>query len=188
LGFSMPLTLQFSLVGSRMSVLIMLLCAAGLYVFARWASSLGDQDPSDVTRQEPAIPVPPSSAFLPPHAREALASFPPDPSLGRIRITKFFFGKLDPIPGPPDPDVFADELIVELYDPDSGHTWEQSYFVASPLGLREILRDKSWKYLYAAEMLVLPRYDLEEIRRAVVSGIVDSNELFKPSKSTEEIL
>ncbi|MGB9073212.1 MAG: hypothetical protein WCC22_11140 [Terriglobales bacterium] len=117
-----------------------------------------------------------------------MASFPVDPALGKIQITKFFFKKLDAIPGPPDPWTFADELTVELYDPDSDHKWWQSYFVASPLGLGQILKDKSWKYLYAAEMLVLPKYDLEEIRRAVVSRIVEGNEYFKPADSKEESL
>jgi hypothetical protein len=77
---------------------------------------------------------------------------------------------------------------VELYDPDSDHKWWQSYFVASPQGLSQILRDKSWKYLYAAEILVLPKYDLEEIRRGVVSRFVAANEYFKPAGSKEESL
>jgi hypothetical protein len=61
-----------------------------------------------------------------PGADEIAASFHPDPSLGKIRMTKFFFEKVDAIPGPTDPNIFADELHVQLYDPDSGNYWWQS--------------------------------------------------------------
>ena len=77
-------------------------------------------------------------------------------------------------------------MHVQLYDPDSGHSWWQSYFVATPRGLEKTLREKSWKYLYAPEILVIPRYDLEEVRRAVVSRIVADQEYFKDKQKTEE--
>jgi hypothetical protein len=77
-------------------------------------------------------------------------------------------------------------LLLELYDPDSDHAWWQSYFVATPQGLSKILREKSWRYLHAAEILVFPRYDLEEIRRAVVTRIVADNEYFKGTEKADE--
>jgi hypothetical protein len=168
-------------------LLLLVLSAAGLYAVARWASSLRAQDQNYTAgNREGRGPHEQSPIAVDP--QEVVASFPIDPDLGKIQITKFFFKKLDAIPGPPDPGTFADELTVEIYDPDSDHKWLQSYFVASPQGLSEILRDKSWKYLYATEMLVLPKYDLEEIRRAVVSRIVESNEYFRSADSKEETL
>jgi len=167
--------------------LLLIVSAVGLYVFARWASSLRGQDPS-YTAGNRDQPGPHDQAPMALDPQDVVASFPVDPELGNIQITKFFFKKLDAIPGPPDPLTFADELTVELYDPDSDHRWWQSYFVATPQGLSEILRDKSWKYLYAAEILVVPKYDLQEIRRAVVSRIVEANEYFKPADSKEESL
>lgn len=168
-------------------VLLLVLAAGGLYAIARWASSLRGQDQSynAGNRDGPGSRNKKAFALDP---QEVVASFPADPALGKLRIAKFFFKKLDAIPGPPDPWSFADELTVELYDPESEHRWSQSYFVASPQGLSQILRDKSWKYLYAAEILVVPKYDLEEIRRAVVSRIVEANEFFKPAESREESL
>jgi hypothetical protein len=59
-------------------------------------------------------------------------------------------------------------------------------FVATPQGLAQILRDKSWKYLYTAEILALPQYDLEEIRRAVVTRVVTDNEFFKGKQEPQE--
>ena len=99
---------------------------------------------------------------------------------------KFYFKKADAIPGPDDPEVFADELNIELYDPDSGHAWWQSYFVATPQGLARLLREKSWRYLHAPDILVFPRYNLEEIRRAVVSRIIADHEYFKGKEQGEE--
>ena len=122
----------------------------------------------------------------PPSAEDVAASLPYDPSLGRIQIKKFFFDKSDVFPGPSDPEVFADDLHIELYDPDSGHYWWQSYFVATPQGLAGILREKYWRYLHAPQILVFPRYDLEEIRRAVVTRIRTEHDYFKGKENEEE--
>jgi hypothetical protein len=79
-------------------------------------------------------------------------------------------------------------LHVELYDPDTGHSWWQSYFVATPEGLAKILHDKAWRYLHAPAVLVFPRYDLEEIRRAVVNRIVADHDFFQDKEQAEESL
>jgi hypothetical protein len=52
--------------------------------------------------------------------------------------------------------------------------------------LAKHLQEKSWRYLYAPEILVFPRYNLEEIRRAVVSRISADNELFKGKERADE--
>ena len=122
----------------------------------------------------------------PPSAEEVAASLPFDPLLGKIQIRKLYFDKTDIIPGPEDPEVFAEELHIELYNPDSGHSWWQSYFVATPLGLENVLREKHWRYLHAPGILVFPRYDLEEIRRAVVSRILADHDYFKNNEQPEE--
>jgi len=182
----MPPTLQASLNNGGIGVLILALCAVGVYSLARWVSGLGHRNVSGPTPDVPLSFPEHSRAAAARDPQDVLVSFPMDPSLGRIRITNFFFKTVDAIAGPPDRLVFADELLVELYDPDTDHKWWQSYFVATPQGLAQILRDKSWKYLYAAEMLVVPRYDVQDIRRAVVSRIVEDNELFKPNSGHEE--
>lgn len=93
-------------------------------------------DPSELAAQY----APPPQTYAP-GPEEVAASFPLDPSLGKLRITKFFFDNHDTIPAPANPRAFADELHVELYDPDTGHKWWQSYFVATPEGLADVLRD-----------------------------------------------
>lgn len=182
--------------------LILAAAAIGLLWLGRWSSRLGAASPPDdrysedipalvtntVTPEEETRPDAVAPNPFAPGADEIAASFPYDPSLEKIRMKKFFFEKIDALSGPPDPDTFADELHVQLYDPDSDHGWWQSYLVATPQGLSNILRDKAWKYLYAPEILVLPRYDLEEIRRAVVSRVLIDSEFFKAKREPEETL
>src|SRR6476646_2301220 len=169
-----------------LKLLLLVAVGGGLLALARWGSRLGvarsldrlpDAPTPDLAELSPGGGSSPK--VWPPSAEEVAASLPFDPALGNIRIRKFFFKKADAIPGPEDPEVFADELNVELYDPNSGHAWWQSYFVATPQGLAKLLREKSWRYLHAPEILVFPRYNLEEIRRAVVSRIRAENEFFK---------
>jgi len=173
-----------------LKLLLLLVVGSGLWLLGRWSSRLGGKqeleslpssDAKGLLRDDESTP-----RAWPPSAEEIAASFPFDPSLGRICIQKFFFEKVDAIPGPAEAEVFADELHVQLYDPDTGHYWWQSYFVATPQGLAKILREKSWRYLHAPQMLVLPRYDLEEIRRAVVSRIMADHEFFKDREEPEE--
>ena len=173
-------------------LLLLVAIGSGLLVLGRWSSRLGGSPRHDSPSNAPSPdvkehqPDDEPAQVWPPGAEEIAASFPFDPSLGRIQIKKFFFKNADAIPGPEDPDVFADELQVQLYDPDTDHGWWQSYFVATPQGLAGILRDKSWKYLYAPEMIIVPRYDLEEIRRAVVIRLMADHEFFKDKKEPEE--
>jgi len=173
-----------------LKVLLLVAIGGGLLSLGRWSSRLGQSgsslavptpDPTDLT------PVGEHTRKIwPPSAEEVAASLPYDPSLGRIRIKRLFFDKTDVHPGPDDPEVFAEELHIELYDPDSGHSWWQSYFVATPQGLARILREKHWRYLHAPQVLIFPRYDLEEIRRAVVNRIVADNEVFKGKEPENE--
>jgi hypothetical protein len=174
-----------------LKLLLLIVAGGGLLLLGRWSSRLGASSPSNLA---PDLPTPdvadllPASAtrITPPSAEEVAASLPDDPALGNIRIRKFFFTKADVFPGPDDPEVFADELNIELYDLDSGHAWWQSYFIATPRGLSKLLREKSWRYLHAPEILVFPRYSLEEIHRAVVTRIMADHDYFKGKEREDE--
>jgi len=174
-------------------ILLLVAIGGGLLSLGRWSSRLGAGQSEDLPGNMPA-PDPrdlppeggPAPKVWPPSAEEVAASLPFDPSLGRIRIKRLFFDKTDVYPGPDDSEIFAEELHIELYDPDSDHSWWQSYFVATPQGLAKILREKHWRYLHAPQVLVFPRYDLEEIRRAVVNRIVADNELFRGKEPENE--
>jgi len=173
-----------------LKLLFFVAVGSGLLVLGRWSSRLGGRGgdfPANLPTPDAEELLPRSTPKVwPPSAEQVAASLPYDPELGNLRIRKFFFKKADAVPGPDDPEVFADELNVELYDPESDHAWWQSYFVATPQGLTKLLREKSWRYLHAPEILVLPRYNLEEIRRAVVSRIKADHDYFKGRAQEEE--
>ena len=92
-------------------------------------------------------------------------------NLGRVRATQFNFEHFDAVPGPADPDCFADELIVELYDSASDLRWTVTYVVATPAGIGKRMEDERWNFLYATEIFIVRTYNLETIRRAVYGRI-----------------
>jgi len=176
---------------NSLKLLLIILFAAGLLALGRWSSKIA------ATSQDfPAhTPTPDASLTVPQHGptvphrwawqpQDVSAFFPYDPSLGKFRITKFYFEKSDAVMFPQNRSAFADELHLELYDPGSEHTWSQSYFVATPEGLANLLRERSWKFLFAPQILVFPHYDWEDIRRAVVSRIKADHDFFNNSEDT----
>jgi len=176
-----------------LKLLLLVLIGGGLVSLGRWSSRLGGSRIGDSPADEPTPDVDSlrrdggsGAKIWPPSAEEVAASLPFDSSLGRLRIRKLYFNKTDVVPGPVDPEIFADELNIELYDPDSNHAWWQSFFVATPQGLSRLLREKSWRYLHAPDILVFPRYNFEEIRRAVVSRIMADHDYFRGMKQEEE--
>jgi hypothetical protein len=157
-------------------VAFVLACVAFL-ALARWAGRISE---SQVSHEPPtyldqfANSARPSSLDRDPY--DVVRSFPHDPALGPIQILRFYFLKFDALSGPPDPDSFADELIVRLYDGETEDRWEQYYFVATPKGLQDVLKTKTWSYLHAESVIVVNGYDLETIRQAVVARIVETHE------------
>ncbi len=169
-----------------LKLLLLIVIGGGLLSLGRWSSRLGGSRIGDAPADEPTPDVDAlkpdggrQPKVWPPSAEEVAASLPFDPSLGKIRIRKIYFNKTDIVPGPVDPEIFADELNIELYDPESNHAWWQTFFVATPQGLARLLREKSWRYLHAPDILVFPRYNFEEIRRAVVSRIIAEHDYYK---------
>lgn len=88
-----------------------------------------------------------------------------------IRITDWNFATFEVRDGPPDPTSFADDLTVNLYDRSSDHSWTQSYFVATPAGVEKMLQDKKWKSMFLPPVLVLSRYDVAELRAAILDDL-----------------
>jgi hypothetical protein len=173
-----------------LKLLLLVVAGGGLLALGRWSSRLAvgriDESPSDTPTPDVKELLGNALSAWPSSAEGVAASLPFDPALRRIQIKKFFFDKTDVVPGPDDPEVFAEELHIQLYDPDSDHDWWQSYFVATPRGITKILQERSWRYLHAPEILVFPRYDLEEIRRAVVSRIMADHEFFRGKEQGKE--
>lgn len=169
-----------------LNVLAVIAGGLGLFALGKWAFrtrdnhfSLPGELGSDFVVGQPQLTAAANAL-----AEQSVAT--PDAALGSARITKFYFSKFDLASGPPDPEVFYDELFVELYDTDSGGRWMQSYGVATPRGLTQILEDKSWSYLFANGIIVLPRYDLARIREAVIARLAEDNDQFEPAEKPQE--
>jgi hypothetical protein len=88
-----------------------------------------------------------------------------------IQIRDWNFAKFDLATGPPDPNSFADELHMDLYDPTTGRRRMQTYFVASPAGLDQMLLDNKWSSMFTPQILILKRYSLDELRAALLEEI-----------------
>lgn len=104
-------------------------------------------------------------------AAETKSTAPVSDNLGRVRVTQFNFTHFDAVPGPPDPESFADELIVELYDSVSDFRWTSTYVVATPSGIRKMMDEERWSFFHATELFIVRRYDMQIIREAVLGRI-----------------
>jgi hypothetical protein len=92
-------------------------------------------------------------------------------SRGIQRIRDWNFVKFEIEAGPPHPDSFVDELLVNLYDKSTGQGWNKSYLVATPAGLEEILRKRKSNFIFLPQTLVMNRYDVNQLRKAVLGDL-----------------
>ncbi len=93
------------------------------------------------------------------------------PQPRNIRITNWNFEHFEISTGPHDPDSFADDLWLELYDSSTGHAWKQIRFVATPAGLEKMLRKDKLSSMTIPQTIVVLRYDLKEIRAAILDDV-----------------
>jgi len=81
-----------------------------------------------------------------------------DHAAANVSIKSFNFRTFDADTGPPDHNCFYDELILELYDANTGRVWLTSYYVATPAGLAKFMKDENWKAMFADSHIVVPSY------------------------------
>jgi hypothetical protein len=116
-------------------------------------------------------PTPGNEAELRPSGGFRGEQAPKAKDLGDIRVAQFNFSQFDAVPGPPDPESFADELLIELYDARTEHRWQTSFVVATPAGIDKLMDEQRWAFFYASEIFVVHKYDLTLIREAVYGRI-----------------
>ncbi len=170
-------------------LLLLSVAILALLVLARWASGLGHSDRLEHRDDSGELPLEGGGlphpielprALAPP--RDHFRAFPREPNLGSVKVVKFNFAGFDADPGPPDPDEFCDELFVELYNPEHDQRWTQSYLVATPRGLAHTLEQKGWDCLFADYVFVFKRYDLQEVRRAILERIAEEQQLARAGR------
>ena len=162
--------------GSHLQLLLIALCGIAVVLLLRVIFSSDEQQtPSKddhVGREDRRF----THSFAGSTTDGSKESAPVSNDLGRVRVTQFNFSHFDAIPGPPDPENFADELILELYDSISDFRWTATYVVATPAGIRKLMDDENWKFFYATEIFVVRRYDLQVIREAVFGRLNEIHE------------
>ena len=103
---------------------------------------------------------------------------PGDPDIQpRVRIRNHYFRSFDSDPGPPDPECFHDELFLELENPESGNSWTDSYFVGTPSGIAQLMREEGWDEMFGTDLLIVRRFDRELILRSLLDRIAEQYEI-----------
>jgi hypothetical protein len=95
----------------------------------------------------------------------------------RLRIRNHYFRSFDSETGPPDPECFHDELFLELENPNSGDAWTSSYFVATPSGIAQLMREEGWDEMFGADLLIVRRFDRDLILRSLLERIDEQYEV-----------
>ena len=95
----------------------------------------------------------------------------------RLRIRNHYFRSFDSDPGPPDPECFHDEIFLELENPESGNSWTNSYFVGTPKGIAQLMREEGWDEMFGTDLLIVRRFDRELILRSLLDHLADQYEV-----------
>ena len=95
----------------------------------------------------------------------------------RLRIRNHYFRSFDSDTGPPDPECFYDELFVELEDTSSGASWTNSYFVGTPSGIAQVMREEGWDQMFGTDLLIVRRFDRELILQSLLEHLQEQYEI-----------
>jgi hypothetical protein len=115
---------------------------------------------------------PPSTPTLPLPAAEE-----PAEDQSRLRIRNHYFRSFDSETGPPDPECFYDELFVELADTNTGGSWTVSYFVGTPSGIAQVMREEGWDEMFGTDLLIVRRFDRELILKSLLERLEEQYEI-----------
>jgi hypothetical protein len=146
-------------------------CFIGVLALAKWASRASESS------YEPPDPTAPSDHDAVVDSVPQRAS--PDPfeevhppiQIGNIEIRALFFSTFNAFSGPPDPTAFCDELTVEIEHLDTADRSIWHFIVGTPKGFENHMRERGWGAMYAPQVFVFSRYNLEAIRQEIVDRI-----------------
>jgi hypothetical protein len=170
------LLLNFILPAIVLKLLLIFFCAAALFFFLRAISSSKVTADSGSGRSPRLDDAKPERAVFHSATLSNGKEAPIADDLGRVCVTRLNFLHFDAMPGPPDPECFVDELIVELLDPVEDYRWTVTFVVATPAGIRKLMDDERWSFFYSTEIFIVRRYDFPTIRQAVYGRIKEIHE------------
>ena len=96
------------------------------------------------------------------------------PRFFRPIVLNYWFAETDLVAGPADPQNFCDEFFIELEHPHDNYRWRDSYVIATPAGISAAMASDGDSARWADGTLIVPRYDLAVIMRAVMERYAES--------------
>jgi hypothetical protein len=102
---------------------------------------------------------------------------PAQDDVPRLEVIRHHFREIDAATGPPDRDVFYDELFVDVLEPRTRDIWKYSFYVGTPKGVAKAMAEENWEYLFSSDLLIVKTFDMELILRAVVENLEEQHEL-----------
>jgi hypothetical protein len=156
-------------------LLVLIAIAAVIMFVARRFSELPSGD--ELTPLEPQTEIPPvvpvtgSEIPFPFDVRELESEY--GGAAKRPRILNYWFRKTDLVAGPDDKSVFCDEFFMEMVSDDAGHRWTAEHLIATPRGLEKMMAENNYSSFFGDGMIVVPRYELAHILRAVLERYMD---------------
>ena len=159
---------------------IILIAIGALIFYLGRSTSEGPAPNADHALPPPEPEVPYGEFEEPPAKRPAIVGkelpFPFESELEQLYnagtfkadLLNYYFKQIDLVDGPPDPYNFLDEFSAEFENRDDGHKWTSTYTIATPQGLSNLLAKENYRYVLGDGMIIVPRYDLAAILRAVI--------------------
>lgn len=167
---------------------------AVFYGLARWASAATEKsteshaDAMFPDGQQSDVPqYHPPQYLVDTHDAESRAEAPRHPGMryGDVELLDLNFKTFEAMVGPPNPECFCDEIMLDLYNVAHGHRYSMTYVVATPDGLRKALDDKQWDIMCLPAVYVVRRYDLAVIRDTILGEQDEGEEELDPTRQVE---
>ncbi len=162
---------------SGTKMLAMLAAVISLFMVGRWISARSESSAHDTTLIQDETPSARPTILHDDGTPDPNAPIHPEMDFGPVVLRKLYFNGFDAASGPADPLSFADDVTLEVYFKQTGALYENTYTVATPAGLTQLLRDKEWDILYSPEIFIVNRYDLKMIRETILERMMDDSEL-----------
>ena len=86
----------------------------------------------------------------------------------RPKIVNYYFERTRLLEGPPDPEVFMDDLHIEFRSEEDLYHWTIRCTVATPKGLSKYLEDGAFDSMSGDNVIIIKRYDLATALKAVL--------------------
>ena len=82
-------------------------------------------------------------------------------------IKNYYFINIDFNKGPSDLEDFYEDFVVDVGEVGTDRVTNYSFFVCTPKGIEGAMKELKADYLMERNLLIVPRFDMELIERAI---------------------